>query len=79
MGDTPDRTIQYQTVESSHLDAIGYDNKARRLYIRFKSPSVRTYVYESVPQSVFDEFTKSPSKGEYFNSFIKGRFRYSEE
>ena len=38
----------------------------------------RRYLYLGVPKSVADAFTRSPSKGRFFNEEIKGRFTCHE-
>jgi KTSC domain len=42
------------------------------LSITFKNG--RSYVYENVPEHVFDAFTQAPSAGQYFNQQIKDSF-----
>ncbi len=62
-------------VESSSVDAVGYDPSTRRLYIRFVG-SGRAYVYYDVGQSVFDDLISADSKGRFVNSEIKGAYQY---
>ena len=38
----------------------------------------RRYLYLGVPQTVADAFTRSASKGRFFNEAIKGRFSCHE-
>lgn len=38
----------------------------------------RRYLYLGVPQTVADAFTRSTSKGRFFNEAIKGRFSCHE-
>ena len=61
-------------VESSSVDAIGYDPGTHRLYIRFVGR--RGYVYYDVDQSVFDALLAADSKGRFVNSEIKGAYSY---
>ena len=62
-------------VESSSVDAIGYDPETSRLYIRFIY-SGRAYVYYGVDQSVFDELISADSKGRFVNREIMDAYDY---
>jgi hypothetical protein len=37
----------------------------------------REYVYEGVPASIYEAFTKAESKGKYFHENINYRYNYS--
>lgn len=37
-------------------------------------PDFRRYRYFGVPQAVYDGLRNAPSRGQYFNAVIKGRF-----
>jgi hypothetical protein len=56
-------------VDSSNIEAIGYEPDQNELHVRFLTGE--TYVYSEVPQDVFDQLVYSDSKGSYFNRFIK--------
>lgn len=62
-------------VESSSVDAIGYDRETRALYVKFLH-SGQTYVYWGVEEAVFHELMNSPSKGSFVNSVIKQGYDY---
>lgn len=62
-------------VESSSIDAVGYDAATRRLAVRFLG-SGNTYVYVGVEPSVFEALLAAPSKGRYLNMHIKGAYDY---
>jgi hypothetical protein len=62
-------------VSSSTIAAIGYDPDARELYVQFHSPP-GTYRYYPVEASVFEDFVRAASKGDFFNRNVKGRFIY---
>jgi hypothetical protein len=36
------------------------------------------YDYKKVPQEVYDEMKTAPSKGEYLNYHIKGKYQYEK-
>lgn len=61
-------------VESSSLDAVGYDPARKRLYVRFRSGY--TYAYDEVAKSVFDDLLTADSKGRFLNQEIKGAYDY---
>lgn len=64
-------------VDSSNIEAIGYDVDAQELHVRFLSGAV--YIYYEVPQGVFDAFVSAPSKGSFLNRDIKNVFRFSKQ
>lgn len=57
-------------VDSSNLEAIGYDDATNELHVRFKSKA-ETYVYPGVPRQVFEELQVADSKGAYFSQNIR--------
>lgn len=58
-------------VDSSNIEAVGYDPDARELHVRFTSGTV--YVYFDVDEYLYQELLRADSKGSYFNREIKGR------
>lgn len=71
-------------VESSMIQAVGYNRKERLLEVVFDSG--RTYCYEDVPPAVYKALIAADSKGRYMLSEIidvypcypvSGRFRGS--
>ena len=66
--------MQRQQVDSENLSSLGYDTASQVLEIEFRNGHV--YRYDGVPQDVVDELLQAPSKGQYFNSRIKGRYSY---
>jgi len=64
-------------VQSSVLTAVRYDAATRTLTATFRA-SGRTYVYENVPQELYDGLIFSDSLGAYFNAHIRDRFRFHE-
>jgi hypothetical protein len=64
-----------QPVSSSNLAAVGYDPETQTLAIEFKSGG--TYEYYDVPQQVFDGLLSAASHGQYFQSNIRGSYRYA--
>lgn len=64
-----------QTGLSGIRDAVYFPDR-RELQITFKSG--RAFAYGEVPQSMYDAFQASPSKGAFFNIAIRGRFQFHE-
>ncbi|MHC5671231.1 lysine--tRNA ligase [Nostoc sp.] len=62
--------------EGSVIKQFSYDSKTQTLTIEFDSGSV--YEYFKVPPSVKEDLDNAPSKGQYFNKFIKGKFKYEQ-
>ena len=63
-----------QSVDSSNIAAIGFDEETQTLEIEFLNG--RIYQYFDVPKNTFDELMSAPSKGKYFIEIIKGTFRF---
>jgi len=61
---------------STVINRMHYDAKKHVLRIVFVSGMV--YDYKKVPQEVYDEMKAAPSKGEYLNYHIKGKYRYEK-
>lgn len=61
-------------VQSSVIEEIDWHD--RELTVTFKTG--RLYVYSAVPQFVYFQFLRAPSKGEYFNREIRDHYRFRE-
>ena len=64
-----------QRVSSSTVISIGYDVRTQTLEIEFGSG--RVYQYYGVPDRVNDEIMQAPSKGQFFNTYIKNAYAFS--
>jgi hypothetical protein len=53
-----------------------YDAGRSRLIVMFVTG--RTYLYENVPPNVAADFDAAPSKGQFFNAYIRDHYRYRE-
>ena len=62
-------------VESSCVEAVGYDPKTMDLYVRFLE-SGKTYIYFDVEASVFKDFMQAESKGKYFQKQVREDYAY---
>jgi hypothetical protein len=63
-------------VESSLIRSVGYDLDASVLEVELMTGNV--YEYYDVPLSVYDELMDAPSKGSYFNEFIRDMYPYRQ-
>jgi hypothetical protein len=61
---------------SSAIRRFVYDQSELRLWVEFTSG--RRYVYEAVPEEVATTFRTAFSKGVYFNTRIRDRFKHRE-
>lgn len=59
-------------VVSSVIAAIGYDEYAKRLVVRFKSGAA--YEYLNIPKSLYVELMASEAKGKFYSANIRGKF-----
>jgi len=62
-------------VESTTLATIAYDEARKLLQLEFRSRAI--YQYFGVPVAMYQALLGAPSKGSYFNQFIRRRFPYS--
>jgi hypothetical protein len=60
--------MDLQFVESSMIQAFGYDKDAETLMVIFNSG--KTYQYSEVPQETYEELLAADSKGSYMRSFV---------
>ena len=63
-------------VKSSNIKSVGYSSTSRKLEVEFISGTV--YEYGGVEPSVALTFLKSQSKGKYFSTFIKNKYKGSK-
>jgi hypothetical protein len=62
-----------QTISSTELRSIGYEEEHRLLEVEFQNG--RVYNYQQVPHTVYSALISASSKGRYFNSQIRDLFR----
>lgn len=68
--------IKMQSVSSSNLTAVGYDEESKTLRVTFRSGP--TYEYKGVPKRTYEELMSADSLGSYFHSNIRSDFPYSK-
>ena len=64
-------------VDSSNVEAIGFDDITRELHVQFVSGGY--YVYHDVPREIFDRLLDSPSKGSFLNREVKMVYRFTKQ
>lgn len=64
-------------IDSSNIEAIGYETAALELHVRFLK-SGETYVYYAVEEWRYQEFMQADSKGTYLNVNIKPNYQYAK-
>lgn len=63
-------------VQSTTLRIVGYDADRQLLQLEFHNRT--TYQYFHVPAEIHEGLLQAPSKGTYFNRFIREKFAYSK-
>ena len=65
--------MEWQQVESSWLDRVGYDKETGTLAVQMQNSS-DVYEYRNVPEEVFRGLLEAESKGSYFATKIQDHF-----
>lgn len=61
-------------VDSSNIEAVGYDTASQELHVRFLQTGI-TYAYYAVEEWRFQELMQADSKGIYLNANIKPNYQ----
>jgi hypothetical protein len=67
--------MEHIPIASSTIRSAGYDQQTMIMEIAFINESI--YQYFDVPEYVFQGLLSAPSAGTYFNTIVKGIYRYS--
>src|SRR5437016_12639206 len=62
--------------DSTTLASAIYDHRQNQLQVDFRDGS--RYSYSAVAPAVFRDLVASPSKGKFFNRYIRGRFPFCQ-
>jgi len=65
-----------ESVQSSNIASIGYNEATSTLEIEFLNGSV--YQYFDVPKYIYDNLMQAESRGQFLAQNIKGVYRYSK-
>ena len=68
--------MQRISVSSSDVAEVGYDAGSMTLEVAFQSGGV--YQYFDVPESVYQELMRAPSKGGFLHANIRNNYRYTK-
>lgn len=63
------------TVQSSNVVAIGYDQRTETLEVEFLKGAV--YQYYGVPEHTYNDIMNAPSKGRFLNTYIRDSYPFS--
>lgn len=66
--------MKRESVSSSNLAAVGYDEKEQVLEIEFNHGGV--YQYFDVPKEEYEALMNASSHGEYFSANIRNDYEY---
>lgn len=64
-----------QGVASTNLTSVGYDAETGTLEVEFSNG--RVYQYYGVPNNMHDQLMRAPSKGQFFNFYIRNSYPFS--
>ena len=68
--------IERVPVDSSNLKSVGFDEKSHVLEIQFHHGGI--YRYHDVPAETHAALMKAESKGKYFQTNIRNKFRFEK-
>jgi len=70
------------SVESSNVEAVGYDSKNRYLYIKFlpseENQRGSVYRYSGVKEQIFNRLLRAASKGMFVWAHIRDKYPYAK-
>jgi len=64
--------VKFVSVVSGNIMAIGWEPSDKALFVKFRAGHMN--VYSGVPEKIFKEFMKAPSKGKFFAAAVDGQF-----
>jgi len=68
--------MERQSVSSSNLSSVGYDEDGQILEIEFNHGGI--YQYDGVPVDVYQGLINAGSLGQYFHQNIKNIYSYTK-
>lgn len=63
-------TVELSPVDSSNIEAVGFDPDAGELHVRFKGG--KTYCYSGRTQAEHDALVQADSIGAHFHKHLRG-------
>lgn len=75
---SPNNIKKFESLNSSFIKAAAYSPKTKEMVVKMndRQGNAKYYKYENISSKNFDNFSKSTSKGQYFNKNIKGKYDY---
>lgn len=75
---SPNNIKKFVSPSSSFIKAAAYSPKTKEMVVKMndRQGNAKYYKYENISSKSFDNFSKSTSKGQYFNKNIKGKYDY---
>lgn len=64
-------------VESSLIHSVGYDPRTTVLELQFQDGNI--YRYYDVEPETYQELLEAPSKGHYFNEYIRDAYLFDRQ
>ena len=68
--------LEMITVNTSTIEAIGYEPGSKRLHINFIS--TEKYIYQGVPKIIYTRLMRAHSIDTYLAEEIKDKYRHTE-
>ena len=68
--------MERESVDSSNISSIGYDEEQQLLEIEFLNGAI--YQYTDVPLDVYNNLMNASSHGSYLAHNIKGTYQYNQ-
>lgn len=69
----PKPDVFMDSIKSSFIEVVGYDDIGERLVVRLRSGNI--YEYQNVPKDIYLDFKEAASKGSFYAKHIKGKFK----
>ena len=67
--------MRHVDVQSTLIHSVGYDAETGVLEVQFQDGN--TYRFYDVEPEVYEEFLDAPSKGQYFNDYIRDAYLFT--
>jgi hypothetical protein len=68
--------MEFKSVKSSNIDAVGHDPETNTLHVRFKNGG--TYAYQGVDAEKHSALMSADSVGAFLHAHIKGKHAHSK-
>lgn len=75
----PDKFVKMESLHDSvMIEAIGFCENTKRLYVQMRNPGAPKLCFEGVPRFRVSGLLSAPRKDEYFKNFIQSSFLKKE-